>query len=104
MSFDLKKYLAEGKLLREESIPPRKFKVGDTVEFTPEAFEDYYRKKNMKGYIRDSPYNTDEEYIKERYIKNGYHDYAVIDLNHRGHMVDPMFIPEENLQFRKRKV
>ena len=101
MSFDLKKYLAEGKLHEEESFPPRKFKVGDYVEFTPEAFKDYYKKHNMKGYIRNSPFNTDEEYIKKRYIKNGYYDYAVVDLTDRSHMVSPMFIPEENLQLIK---
>ncbi len=101
MSFDLRKYLAEGRLHEEESFPPRKFKVGDTVEFTPEAFEDYYRKKNMKGIINDSPYNTDEEYIKKRYRENGYYDYAVVDLNHRGRMAFSEFIPEKNLQFRE---
>jgi hypothetical protein len=72
MSFDLRKYLAESRLHEEESFPPRKFKVGDTVEFTPEAFEDYYRKKNMKGII-----------------------------NHRGRMAFSEFIPEKNLQFRE---
>ena len=61
--------LDEGRLNEEESIPPRKFEIGDTVEFTPEAFKDYYKKNNMKGYIRDSPFNKDEEYIKKRYLK-----------------------------------
>ena len=36
-NFDLKKYLAEGKLLKEENKPEPKFKIGDKVTTTPQA-------------------------------------------------------------------
>ena len=83
-NFDLKKYLAEGKLYEENQSP--KFKIGDFVE--PKSRDNYI------GQIEDVYVNKPENLE----MKDGEYIYSVDKLNHRGKMAMSFDFKESDLE------
>jgi len=88
-NFDLKKYLVEGKLLKEENKPEPKFKIGDKVTTTPQSGLG----KGFKGIIWDV-YMNEPENLE---IKDGEYVYVVEHDNYRGNMVMSYRVKESDL-------
>jgi len=83
--FDLKKYLAEGKLLKEDMKAP-KFKIDDFVQ--PKSRDKYI------GQIEDVYINKPENLE----IKDGEYVYSVAKLNHRGRNAMSFEFKESDLE------
>jgi len=88
-NFDLRKYIAEGRLLKEENKPEPKFKIGDKVKTTPQAGLG----KGFEGSIWDVGGNKPENLI----IKDGEYVYVVRHDNYRGKMVMSYRVKESDL-------
>jgi hypothetical protein len=84
-NFDLRKYLAEGKLLKEDMKAP-KFKIGDFVQ--PKSRDKYI------GQIEDVYINKPENLE----IKDGEYVYSVAKLNHRGRNAMSFEFKESDLE------
>ena len=83
-NFDLRKYLAEGKLLKENQSP--KFKIDDFVQ--PKNRDKYI------GQIEDVYINKPENLE----IKDGEYVYSVAKLNHRGRNAMSFDFKESDLE------
>ncbi len=94
--FDLKKYLAEGELYKDENKPTPKFKIGDLVEFTPEYLPLTRFKRNIEGEIHDIYINKSEILQWE----DGEYVYNVNHVSYRVNMAMSYNIKESNLKYR----
>jgi hypothetical protein len=83
-NFDLRKYLAEGKLFEEDQSP--KFKIGDFVQ--PKSRDKYI------GQIGDVYINKPENLE----MKDGEYVYSVDKLNHRGRNAMSFSFKESDLE------
>jgi len=87
-NFDLKKYLAEGRLLKEESLPTPKFKIGDYVQ--PIEGATYYFLDRPRGTISGKYVGQVEDvWINKPEnlpTKDGEYLYSVKKLNYKGKM------------------
>jgi len=99
-NFDLKKYLAEGKLFEENQSP--KFKIGDLVQ--PKVGSTVYLLDRDRGTIKDKKkyigqiQNVQVNKPKNLRTKDGEYLYTVTKLNHRGRDVMSFDFKESDLE------
>jgi hypothetical protein len=99
-NFDLKKYLSEGRLLKEESLPAPKFKTGDYVQ--PIEGATYYFLDIPRGTISSKYIGQIEDVWINKpenlEIKDGEYLYSVEKLNYKGKMVASYDFKESELE------
>ena len=99
-NFDLRKYLAEGRLFEENQSP--KFKIGDLVQ--PKVGSTVYLLDRDRGTIKDKKkyigqiQNVQVNKPENLRTKDGEYLYAVTKLNHRGRDVMSFDFKESDLE------